>query len=99
MAVKPDTVLILTKTFFNTAAGLASVLVLCCWHVVVCKSRSTLRFTELLNKAWGHLKGCSLFLPLRKNRSGRSDFCGATVLAASSGRQVSFNTTVGATNI
>ena len=49
--------------------------------------------SELLNKVWG-LAGCpSKGQLMLMNRSVRSCFCGATVLLASSGDQVSFNTT------
>ena len=48
----------------------------------------------LLKAGWG-LEGCSPFSPLRTNRSVRFDFSGLTVLVASSGDQVSFNTTGG----
>ena len=47
----------------------------------------------LLNRVWG-LAGCRPFLPLRKNRSVRSDFCGPSVLQGSHGDQVSFYTRV-----
>jgi len=49
----------------------------------------------LLNKVWG-LEGCPLKGQLvRTNRRGRFVFGGSTVLVASNGDQVSFNTTVG----
>ena len=41
------------------------------------------------------LEECLHFYPLRKNRSVRFDFSGSTVLLASRGHSVSFNTTVG----
>jgi hypothetical protein len=41
------------------------------------------------------MKYLTHFYPLRKNRSVRFGFGGATVLVAGRGHQVSFNTTVG----
>ena len=51
-------------------------------------------WSVLSNKVWG-LEGCRTFLPLRTNRYVRFGFGGLTVQSASSGDQVSFNTTVG----
>ena len=49
----------------------------------------------LLNKVWG-LEGCPLKgQPVRTNRCVRFGFCGSTVLVASLGDQVSFDTTEG----
>ena len=54
-----------------------------------------IRFSILLIQVWG-LEGCPLKgQTMRKNRSVRFDFSGATVLAALRGHQVSFYTTVG----
>jgi hypothetical protein len=51
-------------------------------------------WSVLLNKVWG-LAGCPLKGQLMlMNRSVRFDFCGSTVLVASSGDQVSCYTTV-----
>ena len=58
-------------------------------------TRQLVLLLELLNKVWG-LTGCPLEgQPVRKNRSVRFGFGGLTVLLASSGDPVSFNTTVG----
>ena len=58
--------------------------------------RSILLLLELLNEVWGQ-KGC----PIKGQTMGlncrlRFGFCGSTVLVASIGHPVSFNTTVGA---